>query len=459
MSDVLEQLRTLLGSRQLLEGDALKDHPACVFTRPMALMRPDSTEAVSAALKICYDANQPVVPLGGSTGLVGGGLAGPDELVLSLELMNQIENLDERARTMTVEAGVPLQSVQEAADKVELMFPLDMGSRGSATIGGNISTNAGGNRVVRYGMTREMVLGLEAVLADGTVISSMNKVIKNNTGYDLKQLFIGSEGTLGIVTRAVLRLRPQSRSCNSALLAVESLDNVITLLGQADSTLGGSMSSFEVMWPEFYQHVTEGGKRHQLPLPDSYPYYVIIEAMGANQDTDDERFNGAMEKLFESGLVVDGIICQSVAERESIWEIRDDIEALYSLYPFFTFDISLPLAEMEGYITTVREQVSEHWADSRCIIFGHLGDGNIHLLVTADNDAPETRHAVEEIVYGELRGRDGVISAEHGIGLEKKSHLDVSRNPAEIALMQTLKQALDPRGILNPGKVIDTGSD
>jgi FAD/FMN-containing dehydrogenase len=456
MSEVLSQLRDLLGDRQLLEGDALKDHPACVFTVPLAIMRPDSTAAVSAAVKICHDANQPIVPLGGRTGLVGGGLAGPDEIVLSLELMNEIEELDQRGRTMVVQAGAPLQAVQEAAEKAELMFPLDMGSRGSATIGGNIATNAGGNRVVRYGMTREMVLGVEAVLADGTVISSMNKVIKNNTGYDLKQLFIGSEGTLGIVTRAVLRLRPRSRSCNSALLAVEDFDKVIALLAQTDAVLGGSMSSFEVMWPEFYQHVTEGGKRHQLPLPDNYPYYVIVEAMGANQEADDERFNGAMEELFESGLVVDGIVCQSISERESIWEIRDDIEALYSLYPFFTFDISLPLAEMESYIATVREQVAQHWSGSRCIIFGHLGDGNIHLIVTADSDSPETRHAVEEIVYGALRGRDGVISAEHGIGLEKKSHLDVSRSPAEIALMQTLKQALDPRGILNPGKVIDT---
>ncbi len=458
MSDVLEQLRDLLGSRQFLEGGALKDHPACAWTQPMALMRPDSTGAVSAALKICHDANQPIVPLGGNTGLVGGGSAGPDEIVLSLELMNQIEDLDERARTIVVQGGVPLQAVQEAAESAELMFPLDLGSRGSATIGGNIATNAGGNRVVRYGMTREMVLGLEAVLADGTVISSMNKVIKNNTGYDLKQLFIGSEGTLGIVTRAVLRLRPQSRSCNCALLAVEELDKVITLLGQADSALGGSLSSFEVMWREFYQHVTEGGKRHQLPLPDSYPYYVIIEAMGANQDSDDERFNGAMEELFESGLVVDGIVCQSISERESIWEIRDDIESLYSLYPFFTFDISLPLAEMESYIEIVREKLRQYRSESHCIIFGHLGDGNIHLLVTADNDSPETRMKVEEIVYSGLRDCGGVISAEHGIGLEKKSHLDVSRNPAEIALMQSLKLALDPKGILNPGKVIDIPS-
>jgi FAD/FMN-containing dehydrogenase len=455
MADILDDLKALLGERQLLTGDALKEHPACVMMMPLALMRPDSTETLSAALKLCHTANQAVVPLGGNTGLVAGGRATDSEIVLSLELMNGIESLDAMERTITVKAGTPMEVVQNAAEEADLMFALDLGARGSATIGGNIATNAGGNRVLRYGMTRDMVLGLEAVLADGTIVSSMNSVIKNNTGYDLKQLFIGSEGTLGIVTRAVLRLRPKPLSNNCALVAVNDLDGVISLLGKADALLGGSLSSFEVMWDDFYCHVTDGGKRHQLPLPDTYPFYVIIEALGSDQERDDERFNGALEQLFEDGTVVDGIVCQSLAERESVWKIRDDIESLYLLYPICVYDISMPLRSIDGYLAEVREQVKTVWDQARCIVFGHLGDGNIHLLVTAENDQPATKQAVDTIVYGALRSRNGVISAEHGIGLEKKDHLDVSRNAVEIALMKSIKQTLDPKNILNPGKIFD----
>lgn len=455
MADILNQLTDLLGERRLLTGDALSEHPACAMMQPLALMRPDSTELLSHAMRLCHNANQAVVPLGGNTGLVAGGRANAQEIVLSLELMSGVESLDAMERTITVKAGTAMEVVQNAADEADLLFALDLGARGSATIGGNIATNAGGNRVLRYGMTRDMVLGLEAVLADGTVVSSMNRVIKNNTGYDLKQLFIGSEGTLGVVTRAVLRLRPKPLSNNCALVAVNDLDSVIALLGKADSLLGGSLSSFEVMWDDFYCHVTDGGKRHQLPLPDTYPFYVIIEALGSDQARDDERFNGALEQLFEDGTVVDGIVCQSLAEREAVWKIRDDIEALYQLYPICVYDISMPLRELDDYLIEVREHVKTVWGPARCIVFGHLGDGNIHLLVTAENDQADTKRAVDSIVYGALRSRDGVISAEHGIGLEKKDHLDVSRNAVEIALMRRIKQTLDPKNLLNPGKIFD----
>ncbi len=457
MSGLLNQLAVLLGKQGFLQGDALKDHPACVMQTPLALMRPVSTEELSEAVKLCHAAGQPVVPQGGRTGLVGGQQATGTEIVISLERMSQIEELDQSGRTMTVQAGCPLQTVQDTATERELMFPLDLGARGTATIGGNISTNAGGNRVVRFGMMREMVLGLEAVLADGTILTSMNKVIKNNTGYDLKQLFVGSEGTLGIVTRAVLRLRPMARSRNTALVAVSDFEKVIELLRNADSTLGGSMSSFEVMWNSFYSHVTNSSDRHRKPLPDNYPYYVIIEAMGASQEVDDVRFEAAMGELFESGLVENAVLAKSGSEREAIWAIRDDIESLMGLHPMFVFDVSVPLAHMQSYVSDIEAQLNKQWPESRCIIFGHLGDGNIHVVAAVSSGSDEARAAVEHIVYGALRGRDGVISAEHGIGLEKKSHLDVSRNPEEIALMKTLKKALDPKGILNPGKIIDLG--
>jgi FAD/FMN-containing dehydrogenase len=460
MSDLLNQLAELLGDKGFLQGDALKDHPACVFVIPRGLIRPDSTAQLSAAMKLCHAAGQAVVPQGGRTGLVGGQLAQTEEMIISLERMNAIEELDQASRTITVQAGVPLQVVQEKADDVDLMFALDLGARGTATIGGNIATNAGGNRVVRYGMARDMVLGLEAVLADGTVISSMNSVIKNNTGYDLKQLFIGSEGTLGIVTRAVLRLRPKSRSQNTALLAVEKFEHLVELLGRCDSALGGCMSSFEVMWNSFYDHIVhhEGSKSHRQPLPDNYPYYVIVEAMGGDPDSDEDRFNRAMEEMFEAGLVADAVLAKSCSEREQIWDLRDDVEALGSLYPFFVFDVSVPLTQMESYVAEIESKCKERWSDSRVIIFGHLGDGNIHVVVAMGSDSADARADVEAIIYGGLRQRNGIISAEHGIGLEKKSHLDVSRSNAEISLMQTLKQAMDPTGILNPGKVVDLPS-
>lgn len=455
MTDLFIQLSEILGDKGFLQGEALKAHPACAFLLPKALMRPASTEELSAAMKLCHADGQAVVPQGGRTGLVGGQQAQGADIIVSLERMHNIEVLDARCRTMTVQAGIALQTVQEAAEEQELMFPLDLGSRGTATIGGNISTNAGGNRVVRFGMIREMVLGLEAVLADGTVVSCMNTVLKNNTGYDLKQLFIGSEGTLGIVTRAVLRLRPKACSQNTALLAVSNFEQLIELLGRADSVLGGSMSSFEVMWNNFYEHVTNHGDRHRQPLPANYPYYVIIEAMGADQELDNLRFNNAMETLFESGLVEDAVLAKSSSEREAIWNIRDDVEALLSLYPFFTFDVSLPLSHIQAYVADIQSQLSNKWPSHRFIVFGHLGDGNIHVITKVEDGSPEVRLEVENIVYGALRGRDGVISAEHGVGLEKKSHLDVSRSPAEIALMRTLKTALDPKGILNPGKIFD----
>lgn len=453
MQTLLENLSKLLGSKGLLIDDALKDHPASVFIQPLALIRPCSSQELSDAMKLCHAANQPVVAQGGRTGMVNGQLAQSNEIVVSLELMNSIEKLDCRARTMTVEAGTILQTIQETADQADLMFPLDLGARGSATIGGNIATNAGGNRVVRFGMTREMVLGVEAVLADGTIISSMNSVLKNNTGYDLKQLFIGSEGTLGIVTRAILRLRPKARSQNTALLAVDNFEKLIALLGEADAALGGSMSSFEVMWNNFYQHTTDGGNRHRQPLSDHYPYYVIIEAMGSNQCLDDERFNAAMESLFELELISDAVIAQSQKERESIWEIRDDVESLMSLYPFFTYDISLPLESIHDYVEDVKVQLTRQWPESHCIVFGHLGDGNIHLIIAMGNDSIEAHGQVDTIVYSALRHRSGVISAEHGIGLEKKPHLNISRSSNEINLMRVLKSALDPKDILNRGKI------
>lgn len=456
MSNLIQLLKECVGDTGLITGSAMAEHPACVYMQPKAIVRPASTIELSRVMQTCHQHNQPVVSRGGGSGLVAGTVVSTDEVLLSLERMNQIEELDTRERTMTVQAGVVLQLVQEAAAEQGLFFPLDLGARGSATIGGNIATNAGGNRVVRYGMVREMVLGLESVLADGTIVESMKSVVKNNTGYDLKQLFIGSEGTLGIVSRAVLRLQSAPLSHNTALVAVDSFDKLIDLLSAVDQQLGGTMSSFEVMWQNYYQHVCHGGDRHRMPLSGDYPFYIIIESMGANQEADSASFERALENLFEKDLIIDAVLAKSKTEIASIWAIRDDVEALMDLFPYFVFDVSLPLKHMEAYVKTVESKVHSAWPDDCCCIsFGHLGDGNLHFVIRADGQFDEVREQVNGIVYGELRAFQGVISAEHGIGMEKRAYLDVSRNEIELELMKTLKRTLDPKGILNPGKIFE----
>jgi FAD/FMN-containing dehydrogenase len=423
---------------------------------PRALFRPASTEEVSRILCACQAAGAGVVPWGGRTGLVEGTYA-EGLLALSLDRMNRIEEIDAAGATMTVQAGCILQNVCEAADEAGLLFPLDLGARGSATIGGNISTNAGGNRVIRFGMTRDLVLGLEAVLADGTVMSSLNHLIKNNAGYDLKHLFIGSEGTLGVVTRAVLRLRPKPVSQNMAMMAVADFASLPKLLRRLEKALGGTLSAFEVMWESFYTLVTTPPAQGVAPVPHGYPYYVMVEAMGGDQEADDARFERVLGEALEAGDIVDAVIAKSQAERNKMWGLRDDVAQVIRMGPFFTFDVSLRIPEMESFVADVREGLKARWPQFQMMIFGHLGDGNLHVIPGVGDGTPEARRAVEEIVYGALRTRGGSVSAEHGIGLEKRRYLPWSRSAEEIALMKTLKRALDPKNILNPGKVFEAG--
>jgi len=458
MKNLIEEIKNIVGTSGVLLGEDVTNRsdswPPTGGCQAKAIIRPSSTREVSEVLRLCNAAGQAVVTHGGLTGLVGGSRTGKDDIVLSLERMHGMEPVDVINRTVTVEAGVPLQSVHEAAEDVDLLFPLDMGARGSCTIGGNISTNAGGNSVIRYGMTREQVLGIEAVLADGTIISSLNGVIKNNTGYDLKQFFIGSEGTLGIVTRAVLRLRPLPRTCNTALVAIESFEQVGSFLRDMDSALGGTLSAFEVMWNDFYKTIVGDGSKHGTPLSSDHRFYVLLESTGGHEEGDKIRFESALEEAFESGLIVDAVIAQSKQQREDLWAIRDDIEGLSKiLFPSFVFDISLGIPQMDGYVDEVRAQMTDRWPDSRLVVFGHLGDGNIHLVLTVGSYEPSEVQAAEAIVYEALGRRQGVISAEHGIGLDKRAYLKHSRSEDEIALMKTLKQVLDPKNILNPGKI------
>ncbi|MFT6875123.1 MAG: FAD/FMN-containing dehydrogenase [Granulosicoccus sp.] len=467
LADLLNQLVNVVGSAHVLTGDQVSERATHFWdSTPLiakAIVRPANTAETSAVLKLCHAASQVVVTHGGITGLVDGNLSTSSDIVLSMERQNAIESIDAKGRTLSVQAGTILQNVQEAAAKANLQFGLDLGARGSCTIGGNISTNAGGLSVLRYGMTREQVLGLEVVMADGTILSSMNHMMKNNAGYDLKHLFIGSEGTLGVVTRAVLRLRPATPHVNTALLAFASFEQVTELLGELSAALNSTLDAFEVIWQPFYRLNTNPAVEgtSSAPLPASYPVYAIVETRSTDSETAKQQFQAALEQSMNNGLIQDAVIAQSTRERATIWHIREHIDIALQHNPVFVYDISLPIADMSHYVEQTISRLEQRWPEVIVYAYGHLADGNLHVLVapiteqTLD-DATRTQWQSQsnEIVYGPLKALGGSISAEHGIGLTKKAYLSYSRTPEEIALMKTLKQTLDPAGILNPGKII-----
>ena len=455
---VLEDLQAFLPEKALLVDEDVSNRKAGGLHTEEAIqaeiiVRPESTEEVSKILSVCNQAGQPVIVHGGLTGLVYGTRTSADQLILSLERMNSIEEIDPVGRTLTCQSGVTLQNIQEKAESENMIFPLDLGARGSCSIGGNISTNAGGNRVIRYGMTRDSVLGIEAVTSDGTILSSMNRMIKNNAGYDLKQLFIGTEGTLGIVTRCVLRLREAPISQNTALVGIEDFPSIVKFLKHIDSGLGGNMSAFEVMWKEFYEMVTNSLDEKSLPLKKNIPYYVLVESMGSDQVKDEEHFESLLQKALEDSVIVDAVLAKSEKERKALWAFRDDVEKQAQYGPTVMFDVSLPINEMEEYVSKVDLNLQKHWKEFHHIVWGHLADGNLHLVVGTGNLESDTIQKIENSVYEPLELIGGSISAEHGIGLEKKPYLHLSRSEAEINYMKALKDTFDPKGILNPGLI------
>lgn len=423
--------------------------------RPACVVCPKDSAEVAAVLKVANRHRIPVTAQGGRTGVVGAQIAGPDGLVLSLERMNRIVEIDPDAMTATVDAGCVLQVLQEAVEAEGMIFPLDLGARGSATIGGNIATNAGGLRVLRWGMMRDMVLGLEAVLADGTIVSALGKALKDNAGYDWKQLLIGSEGTLGVVTRAVLRLRPKPATTCTALLAVPDFPKAIRLLRFLEGKLGGALSSFEVMWDNFYRLVTQTNRaKRSAPLPEGAPFYALVEMMGSAPDRDADHFADVLGEALASGLTSDAVIAKSETERQNLWAVREDLNGpIGSLWPVFAFDVSMAIGTMEGFIDRACARVLALYPDARFVAYGHIGDGNLHLMAAVGSSAEADMLAVEKAVYEVVQEVRGSISAEHGVGTMKRAMLGYTRSAAEIDLMRRIRAALDPNGIMNPGKV------
>lgn len=461
--NLLSALKDIVGPAHLITAPDqcqtyLTDWSGEVGDQPLAVIRPKTTEDISRILALCHEHRCAVIPQGGLTGLAGGATVRDQALVMSMERLKGIIELDTDSATLTVWAGTALETIQNAANEAGYEFALDLGARGSCQIGGNVATNAGGNRVIRYGMTRDLILGLEVVQADGTVLSMLNKMAKNNAAFDLKHLFIGSEGTLGVISKVVLRLHPQVTGANTALVALPNFEAVISLLRYAQQALSGLVSAFEVMWQDYYQIATTvGGSR--APISAEHPLYVLMDMQSADPKASAQQFEAVLEHAFNEGWLVDAAIAQSHSDAEDFWILRDAVAEILPHYaPTINFDISFPISKMGEGVDKLRQSLTDFDQDHHltAMFFGHVGDGNIHVLVgPIPNGDKEIEHAIEKRFYEITQNLDGSISAEHGIGLHKKPWLSYSRTEAEIALMRTLKQALDPHHILNPGKVFD----
>lgn len=455
---VAERLLAELGPDIVAMGAAIPERNRADWSglppvTPLALVRPRTTEQVSTALRICNDNGTPVVPQGGLSGLCGGAHPVAQGVALSLERMNRVLSVDVAQATLTAEAGCVLQVAQQAAADQGMLLAVDLGARGSCTLGGVIGTNAGGNQVLRYGMTRDHVLGVEAVLADGTVLPAMNRLLKNNVGLDLKQVFIGTEGTMGVVTQAVFRLHPRPAHTATAFVGVADSAAMLALLAQARKALGPALVSFEVMWPSFYDIMREGsGAAH--PLAGQHGVYIVIEAGGFDPSVR-ERLETTLADAMEAGVVEDAVIAGNMREERALWAVRESVSEYPRIIGKLTpFDIGIPLDRMAEAVQVLEAAIKARWPDARALSYGHMGDSNLHLVVnvpSAGDDQPSKE--IKALVYGLTRDYAGTVSAEHGIGVIKRDVIGYSRSAQELAAMRAVKAALDPRGILNPGKV------
>jgi FAD/FMN-containing dehydrogenase len=472
---LLISLRQLLGDAHVLTadaGDALiafeKDWRGRARGRARAVVRPASTDEVAAVVRVCAEAKSrglPVslVPQGGNTGLVMGGT--PDEsgtqIVLSLSRMSRVREIDAANATLTAEAGCVLQTVQQAADAAGFLFPLSLASEGSCQIGGNLATNAGGTQVLRYGNARDLCLGLEVVTAQGEVWSGLTGLRKDNTGYDLRQLMIGSEGTLGIITAATLRLHPKPRAQITAWAAVNDLDAAVHLLTLAQAHLASGLTGFEVMNAPSVRLVAAQFPEQRLPLP-AQAFNVLLECADFESDAHARaRFEALMQAALEAGVVQDAAIAESLAQSRAMWHLRESIPlAQAALGLNIKHDISLPISRIAAFCKATEAALCSAVPGVRLVNFGHLGDGNLHYNVQCpegtDGAAFLRDHEaqVNAIVYDSVHAHGGSISAEHGVGELKRDTLPLYKSAVALSMMKAIKQALDPQGLLNPGRVI-----
>ncbi|WP_159911593.1 FAD-binding oxidoreductase [Pantoea sp. 18069] len=466
---VLEGLRAIVGEKACIEVASdmqpfTTDYRKLYHGKALAVVLPANTQQVSEVLALCFQHNVPVVPQGGNTSLMGGAVpdAAGDAVVLNLRRMNQVQEIDTVNDTMTLQAGVTLQAARAAAEDAGRLFPLRIGSEGSCQIGGNLSTNAGGTAVLRYGNMRDLTLGIEAVLPDGRIYSSLRGLRKDNTGYDLKQLFIGSEGTLGIITAAVLKLMPLPSASAVAWIAVKDPHAAVELLTEAKRAAGQAVTAFELISGPALALVLESMPQFNAPLPGAHDWMVLIElTSGGDSQGLDAMLMSILEQGMERGLVTDAAIAASIADARAFWQLREEIsDAQTREGGSIKCDISIPLSKIADFIADASAQVLALAPDARMVIYGHMGDGNVHFNPLRPKGAPaaaflaENYARVSHAVDGLATRQNGSISAEHGIGVAKRDDLVQCKSPVELELMWQIKRALDPRNLLNPGKVL-----
>ena len=464
---LVEDLRAIVGATHVLtDGDLSAwelDWRRRWHGKALAVVRPGSTAEVAAVVRLCGAAGTSIVPQGGNTGLVGGGVpdASGRQVLLSLGRMQRVRALDRANLTLTVEAGCVLQAAQQAAADAGLLLPLSLASEGSCTVGGNLATNAGGTQVLRWGNARELCLGLEVVTAAGEVWDGLSGLRKDNTGYDLRDLFIGSEGTLGVISAATLKLAPQPAAVMTALAACSSLEACVKLLDLARARLGAGLTGFEVMGRFALDLVARHFPQLPRPLPGA-PWTVLLEASDLEGEQQArERFEALLARALDAGIVADAAVAESLAQSRALWQLRESIPLAQAEEGLnIKHDISLPVSAIPEYVRRTDAALQTRWPGVQLVNFGHLGDGNLHYNVQAPagSDAKrflvEQEHAVNTLVFDALVPYGGSYSAEHGIGTLKRDELAARKSPVALSMMRAVKAALDPRGLLNPGRVL-----
>ncbi|HEY4072624.1 MAG TPA: FAD-binding oxidoreductase [Herbaspirillum sp.] len=465
---LLAACRDLIGAAHVLTAAAdtapyLIDQRRRFTGNALAVLRPADTAEVAALVRLCVQHRVAIVPQGGNTGLVLGSV--PDSsghaVLLSLGRLDKIRAVDPVNNTMTVEAGCILQTIQESAAAHGRLFPLSLAAEGSCTIGGNLSTNAGGTGVLRYGNTRDLCLGLEVVTAQGEVFGGLRGLRKDNTGYDLRGLFIGAEGTLGIITAAVLKLFPQPKARMTALAALKTPQQALVLLNMAQERCGAALTAFELMSNACLQLVHRHFPDSQLPFAEPHPQYVLLELSDSESEAHAEaQLQQVLGDAMQAGLLDDAVVASSLAQSLSLWSLRERISDTQAREgKNIKHDVSLPISRIADFIDATDALLQQHFPGCRMVTFGHLGDGNLHYNVAApigvdDNEFIASQSAVNLIVHDSVDRHGGSISAEHGIGVLKREELQRYKSPLELQLMRNIKQALDPLNLMNPGKIL-----